>query len=70
MVISNIGRNTLELNKFIDFDRNQNIIYDNIYLKDYDIVIKTPIFLNEKYRKKIKLEKFRLTKYVYLIDHE
>ena len=31
------------MNKFLDFDRDKNIIYYNIFLNDNEIIIKIPL---------------------------
>ena len=60
--------NTFHLNKYIDFDKDNIIFYNNLYLKDYDLVIKIP--LSEKKFHSNKIEKFNLAKYLYLLDYE
>ncbi len=70
MFLFNINKDILDLSKFIDFDRNQNIFYENVYLKDCDFVIKIPLLRKEYIRDRIKIEKFNLAKYIYLLDHE
>jgi len=77
VIIPHVGKGVFDLSKFIDFDKNENIFYDNLYIKDYDFVIKIPIlfltksFISKKeFRTKIKLEKFNLSKYTYLLDQE
>ncbi len=58
------------LNKFIDIDKNQKIIYNNYYIKDYDYVIKIPFPIREEIDKTIKCEKFDLAKHTYILDYE
>jgi len=55
------------VNKFIDFDKKSEIFYDNLYI-DGEIVIKTP--LNSNNGKTIKIDKFDLSKYTYLISYD
>ena len=58
---------------FIDFDKGTSIFYDNLYLDDYKIVVKTPIVcckkLTETIDIKVKIEKFDLTKYAFLTSY-
>ena len=62
------------LKKFIDFDKSKKLFFDNLYLIDEKFVIKIPIVEKEKIceeiNNKIKIEKFELTKYIYLITYE
>ena len=58
------------LGKFIDFNKNDNTFYNNLYIKDLDFVVKIPMRFRKKGQEKIKLEKFDLAKYTYLIDYE
>jgi len=62
------------LKKFIDFDKSKKLFFDNLYLIDEKFVIKIPIVEKEKIceeiNNKIKIEKFDLTKYIYLITYE
>lgn len=60
------------MNKYIDFDKNNNIFYYNLYLKNSKFVIKIPIYRskNKNKKKEIKIEKFDLTKYTFLLNCE
>ena len=62
--------NTFYLSKYIDFDKDSTIFYNNLYLKDYDLVIKIPLSENKIHSDKIKIEKFNLAKYLYLLDYD
>lgn len=63
----------LEISRFIDLDKDKNHFYNNIYLENFDLVIKMPISKNPAKTsdspEKIKIEKFDLTKYIYLVDY-
>ncbi|MFX1256891.1 MAG: hypothetical protein ACFFAN_03450 [Promethearchaeota archaeon] len=55
--------------KFIDFDKNRKIFYNNLYIKDFRIVVKMP--LNKKDNSKdVKIKKFDLSKYTYLLSYQ
>ena len=58
--------------KFLDYDKNKKIFYYNIYAREEKIVIKVPFSKNRKLKqhKKIKIEKFDLTKYTFLLNCE
>lgn len=64
----------LFIKEFIDFDKNNDIFYDSIYLEDEKMVIKTPIIKKEDINKfikyEIKIERFNLTKYTFLLTLE
>ncbi len=62
----------MSLNKFLDFDKTVNIFFYNIYLKDLKFAIKIPISdsKKEKYMEDIKIEKFDLTRYTFLLNCE
>ena len=67
-VISKISRNQ-EINRFIDWDKCKNIFYDNIYLENQKIVIKMPLIHTEESEDDIKIKKFDLEKYTFLINY-
>ncbi|MBN1216722.1 MAG: hypothetical protein JXA99_14945 [Candidatus Lokiarchaeota archaeon] len=69
-LIPYLDENEISLNKFIDFDRDQNVFYNNLYIKDCDFVVKIPLSEEKIKPNKIKIEKFNLTKYTYLLDYE
>jgi len=58
------------MNKYIDFDKNNEVFYYNIYSKDVKFVMKIPIYGFRNKKKEIKIEKFDLTKYTFLLNCE
>ncbi|MBD3216425.1 MAG: hypothetical protein GF311_27680 [Candidatus Lokiarchaeota archaeon] len=65
------------INKFLDFDKNKEVFYNNLYLNDEKIVVKMPIHLNgngygihENNGNGVKLDAFDLTKYTYLVSYD
>ena len=62
----------MKINKFLDFDDDNQVFFYNIYLKDHKLAIKIPISEIEKERhmEEIKIEKFDLTKYTFLLNCE
>ena len=69
-IIPQVGKNIFPLSKFLDFDKDGNMFYDNLYLKEHDYVVKIPLLSHKKLWKKIRLEKFNLAKYTYLLDYD
>lgn len=55
---------------FLDFDKNAEIFYSNLYLDDYKIVVKVPITNNRKAKKEVKIDRFDLGKYTYLCAYK
>ena len=60
----------MSMNKYIDFDKNNEVFYYNIYSKDVKFVMKIPIYGFRNEKKEIKIEKFDLTKYTFLLNCE
>jgi hypothetical protein len=59
------------LSKFIDFDKNDKIFYDNLYLDEFKIVVKVPLsVLGKTSKKRIRFGKFDLVKYTYLLSYD
>ena len=58
-------------NKFLDFDKDSKIFYNNIYLEDLKFVIKMPLAVLRKDQniRELKIEKFDLCKYTYLLAY-
>lgn len=69
--------NMNRVTKFLDFDKNKEVFYNNLYLNDENIVVKMPIFLNGNGHNEegnngngVRLDKFDLTKYTYLMSYD
>ena len=58
------------INMYIDWDRYKNMFYNNIYLEDSKFVIKMPLLPQKNGQIDIKIKKFNLTKYTYLISYD
>ena len=69
-LIPPVERDELTISKFLDFDKHENVFYDNIYLDDYKIVVKVPLMKSRKKLKDFKINKFDLTKYTYLLSYD
>jgi len=59
------------LSKFVDFNKNNGIFYDNLYLNDIKFVIKTPLQDSRKEGSinNIRIEKFNLTNSIYIVNY-
>jgi len=62
----------MSFNKFLDFDKDKEVVFYNLYLNDYKYAIKIPIseMSSENHLKEIKIEKFDLNKYNFLLNCE
>ncbi len=71
-IVPSLKNEKVSSSRFLDWCKYKNIFYNNLYLEDYDWVIKMPIIPqgSETQNNKIKLKKFDLTKYVYLISYQ
>ena len=58
------------MNMYIDWDRYKNMFYNNIYLEDSKFVIKMPLLPKKNSQMDIKIKKFNLTTYTYLISYD
>ena len=54
---------------FIDFNKSDNILYDNLYIGDYKIVIRFPICNKDNLPSQIKIEKFSLINHIFLASY-
>ena len=60
----------ISIQKFIDWDKFKNVFYNNFYLENYKIVIKMPLLPKKGQRDDIKIKKFDLEKYTFLISYD
>lgn len=58
----------LVVSKFLDFDKDEIIFYNNLYIDEFKLVVKIPLSSpkSEISRENIKIEKFDLARYTYL----
>lgn len=64
--------NRMNISRFIDIEKDKSHFYTNIFLKNEDLVIKSPFPLNaqkDDSQKEVRIENFDLTKYIYLTDY-
>ena len=65
-----VNKNQISIQKFIDWDKFENVFYNNFYLDKFKIVIKMPLIPIEEGRDDIKIKKFNLEKYTFLISYD
>ena len=60
------------LKKFVDYDKNNGLLYDNLYLNDIKFVIKIPFQDSRKEGSinNIRIEKFNLTDSIYISNYD
>lgn len=72
-VSSSLKEREFEVSKFIDLDKDKTYIYNNLYIDNFDMVIKLPISIHnsEEFvsKEEIRIEKFDLTEYIYLLNY-
>jgi hypothetical protein len=59
----------IRIKHFLDWDRNLNMFYNNIYLENFKLVIKMPLIPRSELDDDIKIRKFDLGKYTYLCSY-
>lgn len=64
-----IKKDEESMKNFIDFNKNENILYDNLYLGEFHIVIKTPMMKKGNSLRKIKVEYFSLMNDTFLTSY-
>ncbi|MFX1313157.1 MAG: hypothetical protein ACFFHD_11175 [Promethearchaeota archaeon] len=61
-----VKKEEIEIQRFIDWDKRENVFYNNIYLENFKIVVKMPLIPKIGSEEDIKIRKFDLAKYTYL----
>ena len=69
-VVPTIKKKEELVQKFIDWDKFENVFYNNFYLDKYKIVIKMPLVPRKDLKDEIKIRKFDLEKYTFLISYD
>lgn len=65
------SKNRKNLKKFIDYDKYNEIFYDNLYIDRYKIVVKIPLIIGKnRFDKKITISEFDLERYTYLLSYD
>ncbi len=69
-LLPTVKNNQITVQKFIDWDKFENVFYNNFYLDKYKIVIKMPLVPKKELKDQIKIKKFNLEKYTFLISYD
>ena len=69
-VVPSVEKDELNISMFIDWDKYKNRFYNNLYLEDYKLVIKIPLIKDKTTIDDLKIKKFNLAKYTYLVSYE
>ncbi|MFX1408775.1 MAG: hypothetical protein ACFFA6_00355 [Promethearchaeota archaeon] len=69
-LVPSIKKKDITISMYLDWDKFKNKFYNNIYLDDYKIVIKMPLIQREESEKDIKIKKFNLAKYTFLLSYD
>ena len=62
-----IEKEQLEICMYINYDKEEEIFYNNYYIKEFKVVIKTPMAANHSSKKELKIEEFNLVNSAYLL---
>jgi len=65
-----IKNKDISFSMFLDWDKYKNRFYNNLYLDEYKLVIKMPLLIEKKSKSELKIKKFNLTRYTYLVSYE
>ena len=66
--IENQGKGIDSISKYLDFNKNDNRFYNNLFIDEYKFIIKVPL-LDEQPSEEIKIEKFSFINDVFLISY-
>ena len=69
-VVPSVEKDDITISMFLDWDKYENCFYNNLYLEDYKIVIKIPLIIDKPITDDLKIKKFNLAKYTYLVSYE
>lgn len=69
-VVPSFEKDEITISMFLDWDKYKNCFYNNLYLEDYKVVIKIPLIKDKPINDDLKIKKFNLVKYTYLVSYE
>ncbi len=55
---------------YIDFDKRDSHYYNNIYLDEFDVVIKMPLFEYDKTEEIAVIDRFSLSNRIFLLSYD
>ena len=68
-LLPTVENNQISIQKFIDWDKFENVFYNNLYLENYKIVVKMPLVPRKEPKNEIKIKRFDLENYTFLISY-
>ena len=57
------------INKFIDIDNKDHCVYNNLFIKENNFVVKIPLGKSMSEQAEIKIEKFNLANHTFLLSY-
>lgn len=69
-VVPSVEKDDITISMFLDWDKYENCFYNNLYLEEYKIVIKIPLIIDKPITDDLKIKKFNLAKYTYLVSYD
>ena len=69
-IVPSVEKDDITISMFLDWDKYENCFYNNLYLEEYKIVIKIPLIIDKPITDDLKIKKFNLTKYTYLVSYD
>jgi len=63
-------KNEESIRGYIDFDKRDARYYNNLYLEEHNIVIKMPLFEEEKTEEIATIDKFNLINRIFLLSYD
>ena len=69
-LLPTVKKNQISIQKFIDWDKFENVFYNNFYLGKFKIVIKIPLIPRKEINDEIKIKKFNLERTTFLISYD
>lgn len=56
--------------KFIDYDKQEGVFFDNLWLEECKTVLKQPLTKKSLSNEDFRLEDFNLSRYTYLLHYD
>jgi hypothetical protein len=69
-LVPSLRKKKFEVRKYLDWDKFENKFYNNLYLDEYKIVVKIPLIKSDNIEEDIKIKKFDLEKYTFLVSYD
>ena len=69
-LVPSLKKNKFGVKKYLDWDKFENKFYNNLYLDEYKIVVKIPLIKRDEREEDIKIKRFNLEKYIFLVSYD